>query len=88
MPKRSNQFQRLIVSIHHALAGDRAVVEESRELRDRVTGTLREVDIVIESAVGDYPVFLCVECCDRSGLPRSNGSSSSTGSTLRFQRTS
>jgi len=66
VPKRSNQFQRLIVSIHHALAGDRAVVEESRELRDRVTGTLREVDIVIESAVGDYPVFLCVEWCDRS----------------------
>ena len=23
-------------------------------------------DIVIESAVGDYPVFVCVECCDRS----------------------
>jgi hypothetical protein len=66
VPKRSNQFQRLIVSIHHALAGDRAAVEESRELRDRVTGRLREVDIVIESAVGDYPVFVCIECCDRS----------------------
>jgi hypothetical protein len=66
VPKRSNQFQRLIVSIHHALAEVSAVVEESRELRDRVTGTLREVDIVIESAVGDYPVFVCVECCDRS----------------------
>ena len=66
MPKRSNQFQRLIVSIHHALAEERAVVEESRELLDRVTGTLREVDIVIESAVGDYPVFISVECCDRS----------------------
>ena len=66
MPKCSNLFQRLIVFIHDALAADCAVVEESRELLDRVTGTTREVDIVIEAAVGDYPVFVCIECCDRS----------------------
>jgi hypothetical protein len=66
VPKRSNEFQRLIASIHHALASEGAIVDESRELRDRVTGAAREVDVVIESAVGDYPVFVCVECCDRS----------------------
>lgn len=65
MPKRSNQFQRLIAIVHHALAED-ATVEESRELRDRVTGQSREVDIVIESLVGDYSVFVSIECSHRS----------------------
>ena len=65
MPKRSNQFQRLTATIHHALA-DGATVEESRELRDRTTGAFREVDVVIESAVGDYPVTISIECSDRS----------------------
>jgi hypothetical protein len=65
LPKRSNRFQRLIATIHHALA-DGATVEESRLLRDRVTGSSREVDVVIESAVGDYPVIVSIECSDRS----------------------
>ena len=47
MPKRSNQFQRLIHSINAQLATG-AVVSESKLIEHRLTGTKREVDIAIE----------------------------------------
>jgi hypothetical protein len=64
MPKRSNDFQKLIYLIRHALAGD-ARVTESALLRDRITGKRREVDVRIHGLVGGLPATICIECRDR-----------------------
>jgi hypothetical protein len=61
MPKRSNNFQRLILQIRKHVA-DGATVTESAELIDKVTGTKREVDICMEGAVGGVPTIICIEC--------------------------
>ena len=63
MPKRSNDFQRLVYLVRLNLA-DGATVTESKMMRDRLTRSYREVDIVIEGKVGSQPVVVCVECRD------------------------
>ena len=65
MPKRSNPFQRLVTLIHERLEREWKV-EESRMLTDLVTGELREVDIVAQSTVASYPIFLSIECRDHA----------------------
>lgn len=65
MPKRSNAFQRLILAIHKQLAGH-ASVTESGMLRDRVSGELREVDVVISAREAGYDLVIGVECCDHA----------------------
>lgn len=65
MPKRSNTFQRLALLIHEQL-GEGWKVEESQMLKDLVTGEPREVDIVAQTIVGTYPIFLSIECRDHS----------------------
>ena len=64
MPKRSNDFQKLIYLIHHQLAKE-AIVTESKFLHDRAANVDREVDIVIEKQVGDYTVTIGIECQGR-----------------------
>lgn len=64
MPKRSNDFQQLIYLIHHQLASE-ATVTESKFLHDRAAGAEREVDIVIETQVGNYSVIIGIECQGR-----------------------
>ena len=51
--------------IHACIAND-VSVEESALLTDKETGQKREVDIVLKSQLGDYPVVLSVEVRDRS----------------------
>lgn len=63
MPKRSNEFQRLVYLVKVNLADD-AKVTESKMLRDRVTKGFREVDVVIEGTVGSLPVVVSIECRD------------------------
>ncbi len=64
MPKRSNEFQKLVVFIKkHAAEG--ATVTESKLLRDHVTGAEREVDICVESTIAGHPVIVSIECRDR-----------------------
>ena len=63
MPQRSNAFQQLITLLHQQL-DDRAVVTESKMLRDQRTGDNREVDIVIDARSGGYPISIGVECID------------------------
>lgn len=63
MPKRSNDFQRLIYLVRVNLA-DGAKVTESKLLRDRLTKALREVDVVIEGSVGGQKVRVSIECRD------------------------
>jgi hypothetical protein len=63
MPKRSNDFQRLVYLVRVNLA-EGAKVTESKMMRDRTTKRFREVDVVIEGKVGSHPVVVCVECRD------------------------
>lgn len=65
MPKRRNEFQRLVEAIHHQL-GSGAAVSESCLLEDRVTHQLREVDIVIEATIAESSIRIGIECCDLS----------------------
>ena len=65
MPKRTNDFQRLVYLVKSSLA-DGASVKESKLLKDRITGTLREVDIYIEGKVGGQSVAVSVECRDHA----------------------
>ena len=65
MSKQSNKFQKLLTAIHTCIANN-VSVEESVLLTDRETGEHREVDIVLRSQVGDYPLVLSVEVRDRS----------------------
>jgi hypothetical protein len=63
MPRRSNDFQRVVFLIRHAMA-DGATVTESMMMRDRITKTAREVDIVIAGTLGSHRVVVSVECRD------------------------
>lgn len=65
MPKQSNKFQKLVAAIHACIA-NQGTVEESALLTDRETGEKREVDVVLRSSLGDYPLVLSVEVRDRS----------------------
>lgn len=65
MPRRTNEFQRLIAAIQgHLDPGSK--VAESVLLSDRITGTDREVDVVISGKVGSQPITVSVECRDRA----------------------
>ena len=65
MPKRSNDFQRLVAAIEGQLAPLGAVVTESKLIKEKSSDTEREVDIAIESNVGQHRVLIAVECRDR-----------------------
>jgi len=65
MPKRSNTFQRLALLVHERL-GEGWNVDESHMFTDLITGEQREVDIVAQTVVGTYPLFLSIECRDHS----------------------
>ena len=65
MPGRTNQFQRLIAVIQsHFDCG--STVSESYMLSDTITGTKREVDVVVSGRVGPHPVTISIECRDRT----------------------
>lgn len=63
MPKRSNDFQRLIYLVRLNLS-EGAKVTESKMMRDRLTKRFREVDVVIDGKVGSQRVFVSIECRD------------------------
>ncbi|GAA3252995.1 hypothetical protein [Nonomuraea helvata] len=65
MPARSNDFQAVVYFIKKNLAAD-ATVTESAQLRDRVTGQLREVDVVVAGHMAGHPTVIGIECRGRS----------------------
>ena len=65
MPKRTNDFQRIVFLIQKILGGS-AVVQESALLKDRETGSDVEVDIIIRGDVAGTVIVIGVECVDRS----------------------
>jgi hypothetical protein len=67
MPKRSNQFQRVVTYIAEKLAPSGATVRESVELPERGLASVdREVDTLIEVEVGITLVRVAVESRDRT----------------------
>lgn len=67
MPKRSNDFQRLVYLVRENLA-EGAKVLESQLMRDRLTKRFREVDVVIKGRVGTQPVIVSIECRDHKRI--------------------
>jgi len=65
MPKRSNEFQKLIRLIESQLVSKEATVEESKLLIDRRSGQTREVDIYIHSDISLHSFSMAFECTDR-----------------------
>ncbi|WP_081633465.1 restriction endonuclease [Mycobacterium sp. 360MFTsu5.1] len=63
MPKRSNEFQRLVAMLT-ALSSKGAAVHESVELMEITSNEPREVDIVAVGAVAGYQTIVCIECRD------------------------
>lgn len=66
MPKRTNDFQSLIAHIYEQLRPTGAQVTESAMVKDEDTGELREIDVLIDCAVGGHPMKIAIECRDRS----------------------
>lgn len=66
MPRRSNEFQRLVRAIYVVMATiEGGKVTESAILYEP-NGTPREVDILLEASIYDSPLRIAVECRDRS----------------------
>ena len=65
MPKRTNEFQRLIVLIEKMLADTGWTVTESKMVLDSATGEEVEIDIAIEGSPGGHPTLKAIECTAR-----------------------
>ena len=65
MPKRTNDFQKLIRMLTQLL-GQGAVVEESKMLVDLVSGEECEVDIYAEGTLAGHTVNIGIECRDHA----------------------
>lgn len=61
MPRRTNAFQKVIYMLQKQLAGH-AVVTESKLVRNQDAGTEVEVDVVVETTVGQVPFVIGIEC--------------------------
>jgi hypothetical protein len=66
MPRRSNEFQRLILMLHQQLAPTDATVTESNLVNDPVTAVLREADVTIDYELAGYQIRIVIECRDRA----------------------
>lgn len=65
MPKRTNAFQRLILAIYEQLSAPGGSITESAMLPERSGGTLREVDILLQSRLFGIDLKIAVECRGR-----------------------
>jgi hypothetical protein len=66
MPARTNQFQGLVYEIERQLAPLGAVVTESAMLPERLSGELREVDILVSLDEGPHRLQIGIECQDKA----------------------
>jgi hypothetical protein len=66
MPRRSNDFQRLIKRIYEQLAGTTATVSESALVAEHGTDCEREIDVLIEAQIASVVLRVAVECRDRA----------------------
>lgn len=66
MPKRTNEFQQVVLRIYAALAGTSATVEESVLLKEKNSDAEREVDVLVTTTVAGHSMKVAVECRDHS----------------------
>lgn len=66
MPQRTNDFQKLILRIHEILLPDGATLTESKMILDEDSGSMREVDICIETTIINQKLMFMIECRDHS----------------------
>ena len=64
MPKRSNEFQKIALNIHKALAARGVTVEESVLVPEKNSDTTREIDILLTTTVASHKVRVGIECRD------------------------
>lgn len=64
MPKRSNDFQKIALNIHRALATRGISVEESVLVPEKNSDTTREVDILLTTTIASHKVRVGIECRD------------------------
>jgi hypothetical protein len=62
MPKRTNEFQKIVYLIKKHSATDGAIVEESCYLYDNAAKIKREVDVCITRIVGENRTIISIEC--------------------------
>ena len=63
MPKRSTDFQKLVLYLHKHFHPD-AVITESKELIDKNSGQKREVDVYIEVPFRNHVIKISIECIE------------------------
>jgi hypothetical protein len=66
MPKRTNEFQKLIALIYQKITPLGGKVTESGMVYDKDAKILREVDILIEHQYAGHDIKIMVECRDRT----------------------
>ncbi|WP_199609564.1 restriction endonuclease [Flocculibacter collagenilyticus] len=72
MPKRTNEYQKLVLAINQLLASSNVKITESAMLYDPVSDQDREIDILIEDTSGPYSFKVGIECTAKSrsiGVP-------------------
>lgn len=75
--KQGKALESLVLNLEKALAKNPNVaVHPHKRLRDRITGKLREHDVVLELKEGHHSLLIAIECRDRSrpiGVPQVEG---------------
>ncbi len=64
MPKRTNEFQELVALVQRALAPEGAIVTESALVEDSSGANMREIDVLVDTTVGEYRIRIAVEAKD------------------------
>lgn len=66
MPKRTNEFQKLVLLVNEHLSPLSATVTESKMLWERESNIEREIDILIENNIDPYSTLIGIECTAQS----------------------
>lgn len=64
--KKGKEFEKLVELLEHCLIPDGAKVKSPDYIPDKITGSLREVDVSIRMNVASVPILIIVECRDRT----------------------
>ena len=67
MPKTGKSLEKLVSSLEKALGeADNVVVKSPMRLKDKITGRLREHDVVLTINQAHHQIIVAIECRDRS----------------------
>ena len=89
MPKRTNEFQKIVYLVKRHALGDRAIVAESEYLYDKAAKIKREVDVsvCIPGVGGARPTNISVECTKLKERPPCRGWSNNTANIVTSRQT-